>query len=80
MANEDELKQVYSQFTAAWKFYRKYADVQDTDQYWENMIDEADQLAEQHGNGRLIRGLIAVVADEFERKYKEKFKESEGKQ
>ena len=37
---EDELKQYYSVFTSAWKFFRKYSDVKDSDEYWESVVSE----------------------------------------
>lgn len=71
MAADEELKKVYGMFTDAWKFYKKYADVQQSDEYWESLIDEADAVAERHGSGRLIRDLIMAVMSEFERKSKD---------
>lgn len=71
MAADEELKKVYGMFTDAWKFYKKYANVQQSDEYWESLIDEADAVAERHSNGRLIRDLIMAAVSEFERKSKD---------
>lgn len=35
MVTDEELKTVWGMFTDAWKFYKKYADVQQSDEYWE---------------------------------------------
>lgn len=69
--NNEELKQKYDEFTQVWKFYKEYSEIKDTDTYWENAIDAADELARKHGNGRFIRDLIMAVMSEFERKAKE---------
>lgn len=34
MVTDEELKTVWGMFTDAWKFYKKYADVQQSDEYW----------------------------------------------
>lgn len=71
MVTDEELKKVYGMFVDAWKFYKKYADVQQSDKYWESLLAEADTMAKKHWNNRLCRNLILAVVSELERKSKE---------
>ncbi len=67
-ATDEELRKIYNIFTDAWKFYRKYADVQQTDEYWSALADEADLVAQRHQNSRLCCDLILAATAELERK------------
>lgn len=68
---ESDLKKVYQTFSECWKFYKRFADVQSTDEYWECMTSEGDQLAKRFGNGRFVRDLVLAVITELERRGKE---------
>ena len=61
---EQGLKLYYSVFTSAWKFFRKYSDVKDNDEYWE--------IVKGYENSRLSRDLILAALSELERISKEK--------
>ena len=67
MVTDEELKKIYGMFTDAWKFYKKYADVQQSDEYWESVLDESRQIAKKYDNA--IALLLAAI-DELERKSK----------
>lgn len=71
MASNEELKQVYNMFTDTWRFYKKYADVKDTDEYWKAAVDECIAVSKKYGEHKLIVSLVLAVIDEFERKVKE---------
>ena len=71
MVTDEELKAVYGMFTDAWKFYKKYADVQQSDEYWEAVVDESGQLAKKYDNAKLAIALLLAAIDELERKSKE---------
>ena len=71
MVTDEELKKVYGMFTDAWKFYKKYADVQQSDEYWEAVVDESGQIAKKYGNAKLAIALILAAIEELERKSKE---------
>ena len=77
MVTDEELKTVWGMFTDAWKFYKKYADVRDEDSYWENVIDESDELSKKYNNEKLAIALILAIIEEFERKAKELRKNAE---
>lgn len=71
MVTDEELKTVWGMFTDAWKFYKKYADVQQSDEYWEAVVDESGQIARKYGNAKLAIALILAAIEELERKSKE---------
>ena len=71
MVTDEELKKVYGMFTDAWKFYKKYADVQQEDEYWEAVVDEYGQIAKKYDNAKLAIALILAAIEELERKSKE---------
>ncbi len=70
MVTDEELKKVYGMFTDAWKFYKKYADVQQSDEYWESVVDESGQIAKKYDNAKLAIALLLAAIDELERKSK----------
>ena len=69
--SESDLKKVYGMFTDCWRFFKKYNDIQSTDEYWEAVTSEGDKLARQYGDGRFIRDLTLAVIMELERRGKE---------
>lgn len=77
MVSNEELKQKYSMFTDCWRFYKKYADVQEDDSYWEAVVNESSAIAKQYGECKLIIDLVLAVITEFERVYKEMRKNAE---
>lgn len=70
---EQDLKQVYDSFTVAWKFYKRFWEVSESDEYWEAVIVEANALY-QKNKTPLNRGLIDAVMQDIERRLKEKHK------
>ena len=76
--SEDELRRVYSMYTAAWKFFRKYSDIQQTDNArWEQLVEESGQIAEAYGDCKLIRGILLASIGELEQRSKEEQKSAE---
>lgn len=71
MADNEELKRVYDIFTTMWRFFKKYADVKSTDEYWENVVEESIQIAKQYDNSKFVRALLLSVINELECKLKE---------
>lgn len=76
MSNE-ELKQKYDMFTDCWRLYKKFADVQQSDEYWEKVVNESNAVSKKYGECKLIVSLVLAVIDEFERVYKEMRKNAE---
>ena len=71
---EQELKRDYDMFTSAWRFFKKYAVVedQDNDKFWEQVVDESSEISKQYGECKLIINLVLAGITELERMYKEK--------
>ena len=67
----EELREVYNIFSDSWKFFKKFADVQQTDEYWSALVDAADLVARKHQNSRLCKDLVLAATAELERKNKE---------
>lgn len=70
MVTDEELKAVYGMFTDAWKFYKKYADVQQSDEYWDAVVSESGQIAKKYDNAKLAIALLLAAINELERKSK----------
>lgn len=70
---EQELKCAYDMFTSAWRFFKKYAVVEDkdNDQFWEKVVDESSAISKQYGECKLIINLVLAGIAELERMYKE---------
>ena len=77
LVTDEELRKVYGMFTDAWKFYKKYADVQQSDEYWESVVDESGQIAKKYDNHKFAIALLLAVIDELERIYKEMMKNAD---
>ncbi|MEY8519298.1 hypothetical protein AALC25_20890 [Lachnospiraceae bacterium 29-84] len=71
---EQELKRDYDMFTSAWRFFKKYAVVEDkdNDKFWEQVVDESSEISKQYGECKLIINLVLTGITELERMYKEK--------
>lgn len=52
-------------------FYRKYSKVENTDKYWENVIDESEQISRKYNKQKFVVDLLVSVISELERKGKE---------
>lgn len=70
MSNE-ELRRIYNLFTDCWRYFRKYVDTQNTDDYWKKVINESGELSKKYNNDKLAIALVLAVVDEFERRAKE---------
>lgn len=70
--NEDELRRIYGMYTDSWKFFRKHSDVQETDEYWEQVVSESTAISKKYGECKLIVSLLVATIGELERTYKGK--------
>lgn len=52
-------------------FHRKHSRVEDTDRYWESVIDESEQISKKYGGQKFVVNLLLAVISELERKAKE---------
>lgn len=68
--SEDELRSIYGMFTESWKFFKKYSDVQETDEYWSGVVEESTVISKKYGECKLIVSLLLASLGELERIYK----------
>lgn len=74
--SDEELKRVYDEFTTVWRFYKKYADVKDNDEYWEQVVSESSTISKKYNESKFIIDLVLAVITELERVYKEMKKDA----
>ncbi len=70
MASNEELRRIYNLFTDCWRFYKKYVDVKDTDEFWESVIAESGELSKKYDNDRFAIELMAAVIKKLDRRAK----------
>lgn len=76
MAADEELKLVYNAYTDCWRLYKKYAKAKVTNEYWQNMINESEQIAKKYNDSKFIVDLLVVTCDELQRVYMEEKKDT----
>lgn len=69
MAADEELKRIYNTFTDCWRFYKKYAETKVTNEYWQNMIDESEQIVKKYNDSKFVVDLLTITCDELQRVY-----------
>lgn len=69
MATNAEMKTEFSYFGEVWTFFKKYYDVQQSDEYWQAVVEEAGAINQKY-QCALCKDLILAVMDELERKGK----------
>lgn len=68
---EEELKKYFNVYTYCWKLFRKYSEPVDDDEFWSNLISNADVIAKATENSEFARKIILATLDEIEKIYKE---------
>ena len=58
-------------FAEYWKICQKYWEVEDTDEYWESLVQEAEQFFKKYKDVKLSKALIMGFLDTQEKIYKE---------
>lgn len=74
-----ELKTVYDTFTDAWRLYRDFADIGESDDYWKALIKAAKDFSAKHGKTKLSVDLSLTVLRELERRGQRKATENDWK-
>lgn len=77
MVSEEELKKKYTMMSDVWRLYRKFADVKADDSYWEQLINESNQVSKKYNDSKFAIALLLAVVDELERIGKEMMKNAE---
>lgn len=61
------MKAEFLYFGEVWTLFKKYYEVQQSDEYWENLIAAAGEIDRKY-NCRLCRDLLIAVLNELDRK------------
>lgn len=64
--DQEKLKEYFDIYTDCWKFFKRYSDVEYSDQYWLGLMQEANNIYERHKT-ELCKKLILDTLDELER-------------
>lgn len=55
-----------------WNYHKKYIDgIGDNGEYWQNVVDESNDIAKKYGECKFIINLLLAEMTEFERIYRE---------
>ena len=54
-----------------WNFHKKFSEIKDTDEYWQAVIDESDEISKKYNKQKFANDLLIAVISELERSYKE---------
>ena len=63
---KQELKQHHDIIQDAWQLFKSHSDIQDTDEYWEQLVNEATAIYEKHKT-QFAKDLMIAVLNELER-------------
>ena len=70
MATKEQMKTEFAYFGEAWNFFKRFYEVQDTEHYWDEVVQEAGQIIEKY-NQPLCKAVVLAILDELDRKYRE---------
>ena len=67
MATNEQMQTEFSYFGEVWTLFKRNYDVRQSDEYWESLIEAANEIDKRY-NCRLCRDLIKAVLNELDRK------------
>ena len=70
MANLDSNSTEFKMFADFWNIYKKYYEPQESDKYWESMVEEINAFHKKY-NTDFSRALALALSNEIEMKWKE---------
>lgn len=59
-----KIKQAYEMFSELWRFYKKYATAPRDEQYYYNLVKEAERLQDRY-KSELCKGILVCIAKEM---------------
>ncbi len=71
-----ELEEYYRVIVDCWRMFRRYWIPQKSQEYWQELLDEARWIYDLHGKNVFAKRLIFVVLDEIDRRYEKSKGES----
>lgn len=54
-----------------WSWHKKYSSVENSDEYWKQVLAEGEQIQKKYNNCQFVTDLMMTVIGELERKGKE---------
>ena len=64
--NEESLKQHHQIIVETWQLLKSHSDIQDTDEYWEQLVNEATEIYERYKT-KFAKDMVIAVLNELER-------------
>lgn len=57
--------------TDFWNFRKKFYLPESTDEYWQELVNAADDLSQKYGNKKYYRDLIIACCTDIDKRYRE---------
>lgn len=64
---EENLKKYFEIYTDYWKLFRKYSELNDTEEFWKKLDDESRMLYKKHGKSEFSKALLIATVSEVDR-------------
>lgn len=64
----NRLKQYHEIFTDVWRLFRKYSDLDESEQFWENYVGDVEWLEKKHYESVLFQELVLAVTKELQKR------------
>lgn len=63
---EEELKVYFATFNECWKFLKKYSDPDNSDEFWEELIEDLERTISHYPNHEFARRMLLETEREIE--------------
>lgn len=61
----------FNLYKAVWQWHKRNSKVEDSDEYWKQVLAEGEQIQKKYNNCQFVTDLMMTVIGELERKGKE---------
>lgn len=65
-----DIREAWQVFTDVWKFYKEFWEINNTDEYWDDVVIKADEICRENPS-ELKKALVLAVLVDMERRAKE---------
>lgn len=62
----EELKRYFDFFTDCWKFFKKYSSADNTEEYWQAVDSDSQEIAVKYGRTRFVNKIVLEILLELE--------------
>lgn len=69
-----DLEMYYRAIVDCWRFFKKYRVPQEAQEYWREVVDEANRIYVRNQKSYFVKQIILAMLDEINRLYKEQSK------